>query len=127
MLESFVKRYGGSFYADLARERIEELKKKQLAAAAPPVVPAAPRPCVVSASRSSRPAKPLSANEECALKPHDAFRRHWALSACAFRHRQVSLRLASPWLSPHIRRYRSGVERPVADPLVVVRRLRSWR
>jgi formylglycine-generating enzyme required for sulfatase activity len=49
-MEAFIRRYGGSFYADLARARIEELKKGQVAtpptstfpALAPTVAPARP-------------------------------------------------------------------------------------
>jgi len=40
VLEEFVRRYGDSFYASLARARIEELKKAQVAA----VVPSEPMP-----------------------------------------------------------------------------------
>jgi hypothetical protein len=36
VLEDFIKRYGGSFYGTLARARLEELKKSQVAVAAPP-------------------------------------------------------------------------------------------
>ncbi len=42
VLELFVRRFGDSFYGDLARLRIEELKKQQTAAITPPVVQAAP-------------------------------------------------------------------------------------
>jgi hypothetical protein len=37
VLESFIRRYSDSFYADLARARLEELKKTQVAVVAPPV------------------------------------------------------------------------------------------
>jgi uncharacterized protein len=40
VLESFIRRYGDSFYGDLARARLEELKKNQVAVVAPP--PSAP-------------------------------------------------------------------------------------
>jgi formylglycine-generating enzyme required for sulfatase activity len=65
VLEAFIKRYGDSFYADIARAR--------LAKVAPPVLVG---PCGVATtvSLSSRSAKPLSAGEECALKPKDVFR-----------------------------------------------------
>ncbi len=36
VLEEFIKRYGDSFYAALARARLEELKKTQVAVVAPP-------------------------------------------------------------------------------------------
>jgi hypothetical protein len=56
VLEDFIKRYGGSFYGTLARARLEELKRSQAAAeapptpnekvavVAPPVTPSAPNP-----------------------------------------------------------------------------------
>jgi len=43
VLERFVARYKDTFYADLARARIEELTKKQVAVASPPSSPS-PRP-----------------------------------------------------------------------------------
>jgi hypothetical protein len=36
VLDSFIRRYGDSFYADLARARLEELKKSQVGVIAPP-------------------------------------------------------------------------------------------
>jgi formylglycine-generating enzyme required for sulfatase activity len=101
VLEAFIRRYGDSFYADLARARLQELKKSQVAIVTPPVAapepakpvqdppvavvapavaPTAPtissNPCnnAVTVSHSSRAARPLSAAEECALKPKDVFR-----------------------------------------------------
>jgi uncharacterized caspase-like protein len=44
VLESFIRRYGDSFYADLARARLEELKKSQVAVAVPPGSPRASEP-----------------------------------------------------------------------------------
>jgi hypothetical protein len=45
VLEDFIKRYGSSFYGTLARSRLEDLKKSQVAALAPPVAaPQAPAP-----------------------------------------------------------------------------------
>jgi uncharacterized caspase-like protein len=43
VLEEFIRRFGDSFYAALARERLDELKANQLAAASPPA--AAPAVC----------------------------------------------------------------------------------
>jgi formylglycine-generating enzyme required for sulfatase activity len=51
-LEAFILRYKDTFYADLARVRIEELKKQQVAIAAPPAVPPkanTPKPAVIPA------------------------------------------------------------------------------
>jgi uncharacterized caspase-like protein len=42
VLESFMARFPGTFYADLARARIEELKKGQVAVAVPPTSPKVP-------------------------------------------------------------------------------------
>jgi hypothetical protein len=36
VLEDYIKRYGGSFYGTLARDRLEEMKKSQVAVVAPP-------------------------------------------------------------------------------------------
>jgi formylglycine-generating enzyme required for sulfatase activity len=78
VLEDFIKRYGDSFYGTLARARLEELKKSQVAVVAPTTAPNTPAsgacggPVVVSVA--FRPAQPLSAVEECSLKPKDVFR-----------------------------------------------------
>jgi formylglycine-generating enzyme required for sulfatase activity len=81
VLESFIRRYGDSFQGDLARARLEELKKSQVAVVAPPVPLTAPTasssPCggaPVTVSLSSREPCPLSATEEQALKPKDMFK-----------------------------------------------------
>jgi hypothetical protein len=44
VLEEYIKRYGGSFYATLARARLDELKKSAVAPAATPVVAPQPQP-----------------------------------------------------------------------------------
>ncbi|MFZ4807384.1 MAG: SUMF1/EgtB/PvdO family nonheme iron enzyme [Hyphomicrobiaceae bacterium] len=44
VLEAFVRRFGDSFYGDLARARIDELRKSQLAVVAPPAKPPEPAP-----------------------------------------------------------------------------------
>jgi formylglycine-generating enzyme required for sulfatase activity len=81
VLESFIRRYGDSFYADLARARLEELKKSEVAVVAPPLAAqgasSSSNPCgggAVSVSLSSRPACPLSRAEERALKPKEVFK-----------------------------------------------------
>jgi formylglycine-generating enzyme required for sulfatase activity len=81
VLESFITRYGDSLYAELARARLDELKKNQVAVVAPPVASVAPAassgPCggtPITVSLSVRSAEPLSAAEECALKPRDVFK-----------------------------------------------------
>jgi formylglycine-generating enzyme required for sulfatase activity/uncharacterized caspase-like protein len=94
VLEDFIRRYGDSIYGTLARARMEELKRSQVAAVAPPVTPGpatvepavivpptvlpdASGPCgggVVTVSLSSRCATPLSDAEERALKPKDRFK-----------------------------------------------------
>jgi formylglycine-generating enzyme required for sulfatase activity len=84
-LEAFIRWFGDSFYADWARPRTVELGKQhtaQIVPLVPPVVgplvvpAAAAGPCggVSTVPLSSRGAAPLSAAEECALKPKDSFR-----------------------------------------------------
>jgi formylglycine-generating enzyme required for sulfatase activity len=76
VLEAFIKRYGDSFYADIARARLDELKK--VVVVVPPVAPSVPAgPCgkaPLIVSWSTRAAQPLSGAEECALKPKDVFK-----------------------------------------------------
>ena len=75
VLEEFIRRYGDSFYAALARARLEELKKSQVAVVAPPAVLGSPcRNGAAVASLTARSAQPLSASEACALKPKDVFK-----------------------------------------------------
>ena len=81
-LEVIAKRYERSVYADLARARIEELRKKQIALAVPPpspvVVPTpVPAPKLEPAAglfSPSRAAVPLTPAEERSLKPKDNFK-----------------------------------------------------
>jgi formylglycine-generating enzyme required for sulfatase activity len=78
VLEEFVRRFGDSFYATLARSRIAELKVATVAPpAALPAPSALPAPCgsaATAVSLSGRSAQPLTRAEECALKPKDSFR-----------------------------------------------------
>ena len=80
VLEEFIRRYGDTYYAALASARLDELKKAQVAVAALPLgrVPSASTgPCSgapLAVSWTSRAAQPLSAAEECALKPSDLFK-----------------------------------------------------
>jgi formylglycine-generating enzyme required for sulfatase activity len=81
VLEDFIKRFGDSFYGTLARARLDELKKSQVAVVAPPAAapnaPSSSGACdsaPLTVSSSSRFPQPLSANEECALKPKDVFK-----------------------------------------------------
>jgi formylglycine-generating enzyme required for sulfatase activity len=64
VLEDYIKRYGDSIFGTLARDRLEALKKNPCTESAG-AVPVAP---------SSRPAQPLTAAEECALRPKDIFK-----------------------------------------------------
>ena len=57
LLEAFVARYRDTFYAELARARIEELKKQQTAVAAPP----ATRKCRLRCSTPTQEAAPAPA------------------------------------------------------------------
>ena len=88
VLQTFADRYGDTIFGRMARARIEELKRVaappapaapsrvQTAEVAPPVRPNLPcaSPPAAGVSLSSRAAKPLSASEECALKPKDIFK-----------------------------------------------------
>jgi formylglycine-generating enzyme required for sulfatase activity len=79
VLEDFIRRFGDSFYATVARDKLEELKKKALVAVvAPPDVPqVAAGPCgagPLNVALTARLAQPLSAAEECVLKPKDVFK-----------------------------------------------------
>jgi formylglycine-generating enzyme required for sulfatase activity len=87
VLQAFADRYSSTAYGRMAHARIEELKRVttapilgssrlQTAEVAPPVRPNLP--CTshspADVSFSSRAARPLSVDEECALKPKDVFR-----------------------------------------------------
>jgi formylglycine-generating enzyme required for sulfatase activity len=79
VLEEFARLYEGTFYAALAKDRIEELKKLAFVPPAPPPTPApnvTGGPCggVITVSLASRAAGPLSAAEECALNPKEVFK-----------------------------------------------------
>jgi formylglycine-generating enzyme required for sulfatase activity len=74
VLEDFARRYGDSIYGTLARSRIEELKRTQVAVVAPPGTPAMPCSDAAAVSLAARAAQPLSRAEECALKPKDVFK-----------------------------------------------------
>jgi formylglycine-generating enzyme required for sulfatase activity/uncharacterized caspase-like protein len=77
-LEDFIQRFGKTSYGSMARERLRELRKNEVAVAVPPreLRPASPDPCggTISASLSSRAPCPLSAVQERTLKPKDTFR-----------------------------------------------------
>jgi formylglycine-generating enzyme required for sulfatase activity/uncharacterized caspase-like protein len=78
VLEDFIRRFGNSFYSALARERLESLRKKEsLAVISPPSLTQTPDASCGSASLASvnsRAPRPLSASEECSLKPKDVFK-----------------------------------------------------
>src|SRR5262245_45763768 len=73
VLEAFRLEYGSrsAFYDRLAEARIADLKKQQVALAAPPKP--APRP-EMAAFNPKRATGPLTAAEERALKPRDSFK-----------------------------------------------------
>ncbi|MGP0091839.1 MAG: SUMF1/EgtB/PvdO family nonheme iron enzyme, partial [Xanthobacteraceae bacterium] len=84
ILEEYIKRYGETFYAALARARLDELKtaagkaQPQVAIVAPPTQPARPsagaaKP-VVGVFPEVSVATPLPLERERALKPKDAFK-----------------------------------------------------
>jgi formylglycine-generating enzyme required for sulfatase activity len=68
VLEDYVKHYGDSFYGTLARARLAELKKLETASGL------CGNDAPVTVSLSSRSPQPLSAEEECTLKPKDVFK-----------------------------------------------------
>ena len=75
VLEEFIRVFGGTVYGRMARARLEELKQSQVAVVAPPALLGSP--CgngAAVASLTARSAQPLSATEECALKPKDVFK-----------------------------------------------------
>jgi formylglycine-generating enzyme required for sulfatase activity len=82
VLEEFIRRFGDSFYATLARARLDDLKKSQLAVVAPPVPPALPpaggaTPAVGVSPEVPKPVRgmtPLPVERERALRPKDAFK-----------------------------------------------------
>jgi formylglycine-generating enzyme required for sulfatase activity len=77
LFDEFLKKYPSSTRAIDARARLEELRKKQVAMVAPPIPTPSADPCAgaaVTVSQSPRPACPLSAAAERALKPKDSFR-----------------------------------------------------
>jgi formylglycine-generating enzyme required for sulfatase activity len=82
VLEDFIRQFGATVYGSMARARLDELKRSQIAVVAPPAAPPkAPQPfsgsCegkTLTVSLVSRPAQPLSTAEECALKSKDAFK-----------------------------------------------------
>src|SRR6266851_4128105 len=82
VLEAFLRQFGDTAYAGMARARLEELKKVQTAAVVPPVrmapAPAAPSTAtpavgVIAPPSTHGAAAPLSATAERALKPKDNF------------------------------------------------------
>ncbi len=79
--EDHLARFPSCTFAGLAKARIESLKTK-VAVVAPPALPVLSGPCggatlatlLSRANLRSRAAAPLSAQEECALKPGDEFK-----------------------------------------------------
>jgi uncharacterized caspase-like protein len=79
VLEDFIRRFPDSIYAKLAREKLEELKKSQVAMVSPPAAPTAREKAVEpSPSNQSEAAAPpfvhLSPDQERALKPPQHFK-----------------------------------------------------
>ena len=73
ILEEFLRTYGDSPFARFARARIDELKKSQSAAIAPPA-PAAPPQFNAAMFPQMSGLKPLPAAKERTLKPSDSFK-----------------------------------------------------
>ena len=77
VLEEFIRQFGATVYGGMARARLNELKKNQIALVTPPTLPPPNHPggsVASTVSLSSRSATPLSTAEECALKPKDVFK-----------------------------------------------------
>lgn len=77
VLEDYIRQFGSTVYGSLARARLEELKKSQVAVVAPSVQPAIPTTPVQPAVGIFPPATgatPLSPERERALKPRDSFK-----------------------------------------------------
>jgi formylglycine-generating enzyme required for sulfatase activity len=73
--QAILDKYPTGLAAAAARARLEEFNKSEVALVASPVQPALPcGGAGALASLSSRAARPLSATEECALKPKDVFK-----------------------------------------------------
>ena len=77
LLEAFIGRFKDTFYAELARERISELKKSQVAATTPPSAPRAPPSVEPAAAVTPSPSTgrcdgieiPVGQNERRCFKP----------------------------------------------------------
>jgi formylglycine-generating enzyme required for sulfatase activity len=79
VLEDFIRRFPESIYAKLAREKLEELKKSQVAIVSPPAAPTVrEKAAEPSPSNKSEAAAPpfvhLSPDQERALKPPQHFK-----------------------------------------------------
>ena len=76
VMEAFIARYKDTFYADLARARIEELKRQQTSAAPPrpPATPKATEPAVATPGPSAlHAAQPFTLASPITLKLQDTF------------------------------------------------------
>jgi formylglycine-generating enzyme required for sulfatase activity len=81
LLERFIARYKDTFYAEMAQAHVENLKKQQVATAAPPA-PAPSKPAQPAVAVPQAPAlsarcdgvEALVGNEKRCLKPKDSFR-----------------------------------------------------
>ena len=73
VLEAFISRFGATIYGDLARARLEELRRSQTAVVAPPAPPPAPPAAVQPAPSPPAPqAAPPSPPPETTPKPQPA-------------------------------------------------------
>jgi formylglycine-generating enzyme required for sulfatase activity len=95
VLEDFIRQFGDTPYGAMARARLDEMRKEitslaspvspepsapraKLTAVVPPTAPTVPSVACesgrISVSMPSRMSVPLTANEECALRPGDVFK-----------------------------------------------------
>ena len=71
VLEEFIRRFGDSYYASLARARLQELQNSQVATVAPPVPPVEPEQTTSSCGAGTCP---LSVAQERSLKAKNVFK-----------------------------------------------------
>jgi formylglycine-generating enzyme required for sulfatase activity/uncharacterized caspase-like protein len=77
LLETFIARYKDTYYADLARARIEDIKKRQVAIDTPPVQPGPSKlkepAAAITPARCDGVETQVGSEKRC-LKPKDSFR-----------------------------------------------------
>jgi hypothetical protein len=102
VLEAFVKRYGDTFYGDLARMRIEDLKKTPVASVASPPEqrPAPPQPQqeVATVTPPTAPSKPVERSSSLSVDDVLRDKGQWYRGSMSIQ-RQLSHRKSSGTIS----------------------------